>query len=212
LSSVPPLTGSGLRLAASRGSETPDARSTAVDTPHGAAPDTRILLYVARMPDNALVEHLKSRGWSVLVARSPHEIGRLIKPATVCAGIVDMASFSVRDLPLLESSLRAQQVGWIALANPERLADPAVRRLIRHYCFDYVKIPVANATIDYLVGHAYGIVNLCDTDMPPDTTGVSDEEMVGTCEAMQQLFRTIRRSRTPTRACSSPANRAPARN
>ena len=195
LSSVPPLAGSGLRLAVSHGSDTPAAHPVAVDAPRGAAPDpdSRILLYAARTPDDALVEHLKSRGWSVLVARSAHEIGRLVKPATMCAGIVDMASFSVRDLPGLEASLRAQQVGWIALANPERLADPAVRRLIRHYCFDYVKIPVANATIDYLVGHAYGMVNLCDADLPPDTTGASDDEMVGTCEAMQQLFRTIRK-------------------
>jgi DNA-binding NtrC family response regulator len=151
------------------------------------------LLYVARVPDEALVVHLKSRGWSMLVARSAHEIGRLIRPATVCAGIVDMASFAVRDLSGLEASLRAQQVGWVALANPERLADTTVRRLIRHYCFDYVKIPVASATIDYLVGHAYGMVNLCDPDMPLDTTSASDDKMVGTCEAMQQLFRTIRK-------------------
>ncbi|SEJ49838.1 sigma-54 dependent transcriptional regulator [Paraburkholderia diazotrophica] len=195
LSPVPAPAGAGLRLAASHGSTTPaapaasDVVPTAVDTRVA----TRTLLYVARAPDDALVEHLKSRGWNVLVARSAHEVGRLIKPATVCAGIADMASFAVRELPGLEPSLRAQQVGWIALANAERLADPDVRRLIRHYCFDYVKIPVANATVDYLVGHAYGMVNLCDPDMPLDTTSASDDEMVGTCEAMQQLFRTIRK-------------------
>jgi DNA-binding NtrC family response regulator len=195
LSPVTPIAGSRLRLAVSHGSETSTARSGAADTPGGAAPEQgmRTLVYAARTPDDALVEHLKSRGWSVLVARSAHEIGKLIKPATMCAGIVDMASFAARDLPALEAGLRQQQVGWIALANPERLQDPAVRRLIRHYCFDYVKIPVANATIDYLVGHAYGMINLSDADLPPDTTAVSDDEMVGTCEAMQQLFRTIRK-------------------
>jgi DNA-binding NtrC family response regulator len=57
-----------------------------------------------------------------------------------------------------------------------------------------VKTPVANATIDYLVSHAFGMVTLCD----PDEVGASatpgdEDEMVGTCEAMQQLFRTIRK-------------------
>jgi DNA-binding NtrC family response regulator len=152
----------------------------------------RTLLYVARTPDDTLVAHLKSRGWAVCVARSAHESARLMKADATCAGIVDMASFAVRDLAALEASLRQQQVGWIALANAERLADPDVRRLIRHYCFDYVKLPVAHATIDYLVGHAFGMVTLCDSELPPDTAHDGDE-MVGTCDAMQQLFRTIRK-------------------
>ncbi len=67
------------------------------------------------------------------------------------------------------------------------------RRLVRHYCFDFVKVPVANATVDYLVGHAYGMVTLCDPEVAPPMSESGDEEMVGTCEAMQQLFRTIRK-------------------
>jgi DNA-binding NtrC family response regulator len=166
-----------------------DSGSTGTST---SARIERTLLYVARTPDDTLVAHLKSRGWAVLVARSAHEMARLLKPDAAWAGIVDMASFTMRDLSSLEASLRQQQVGWIALANAERLADPEVRRLIRHYCFDYVKMPVAHATLDYLVGHAFGMVTLCDADIPVDTAHDGDE-MVGTCEAMQQLFRTIRK-------------------
>ncbi|SDG63728.1 sigma-54 dependent transcriptional regulator [Paraburkholderia phenazinium] len=161
-------------------------------TPHAQV--ERTLLYVARTPDETLSAHLKSRGWNVLVARSAHEVARLLKPDVVCAGVVDLASFALRDLGGLEAGLRQQQIGWIALSTSERLTDPEVRRLIRHYCFDYVKTPVANATIDYLVSHAFGMVTLCD----PDEVGASatpgdEDEMVGTCEAMQQLFRTIRK-------------------
>jgi DNA-binding NtrC family response regulator len=112
----------------------------------------------------------------------------------VCAGIVDLASFALRDLGSLEAGLRQQQIGWIALSTSERLTDPEVRRLIRHYCFDFVKTPVANATIDYLVSHAFGMVTLCDPDDVIASAAPSEEdEMVGTCEAMQQLFRTIRK-------------------
>ncbi|ACD17357.1 sigma-54 dependent transcriptional regulator [Paraburkholderia phytofirmans] len=175
--------------------------SAVVSTVGGAAPLAavanagveRLLLYVARTPDDTLIAHLKSRGWHVLAARSAHELGRLVKPDVACAGIVDLASFPPRDLAGLETSLRQQQVGWIALATSERLNDPVVRRLVRHYCFDFVKVPVANATVDYLVGHAYGMVTLCEPELAPPVSESGDEEMVGTCEAMQQLFRTIRK-------------------
>ncbi|MGF6813719.1 DNA-binding NtrC family response regulator [Paraburkholderia atlantica] len=153
----------------------------------------RHLLYVARTPDETLIAHLKSRGWQVAAARSAHELGRLLKPDLACAGIVDLASFAPRDIGRLEASLRQQQIGWIALASNERLNDPLVRRLVRHYCFDFVKLPVAHATIDYLAGHAFGMVTLCDPELPPPASEAGDEEMVGTCEAMQQLFRTIRK-------------------
>ncbi|MGF6954846.1 sigma 54-interacting transcriptional regulator [Paraburkholderia youngii] len=153
----------------------------------------RQLLYVARTPDETLIAHLKSRGWQVAAARSAHELGRLLKPDITCAGIVDLASFAPRDIGGLEASLRQQQIGWIALASNERLSDPLVRRLVRHYCFDFVKLPVAHATIDYLAGHAFGMVTLCDPGLPPPASEAGDEEMVGTCEAMQQLFRTIRK-------------------
>ncbi|CAG4926518.1 sigma-54-dependent transcriptional regulator [Paraburkholderia saeva] len=217
LSTVTPLAGAGSRLSLAAGKETAGQRdeetgqrlSLARDsldgtgarngvaghvegTAHFDAQTARTLLYVARVPDETLSAHLRSRGWTVAVARSAHELSRLLKPDLACAGIVDLTSFALRDLPGLEASLRQQQVGWIALATAERLTDPETRRLIRHYCFDYVKTPVASATIDYLVGHAFGMVTLCDPDFA--TTAVSgDDEMVGTCEAMQQLFRTIRK-------------------
>jgi DNA-binding NtrC family response regulator len=168
------------------------------DLPGHASPAPRpqaghTLLYVARTPDETLVAHLKSRNWNVAVARSAHELSRLVKPDLACAGIVDLASFPPRDIGGLEASLRHQHIGWIALASRERLADPQVRRLVRHYCFDYVKLPVAHVTVDYLVGHAFGMVTLCEPDFAPPASPSGDDEMVGTCEAMQQLFRTIRK-------------------
>jgi hypothetical protein len=172
----------------------------------------RTLLYVARTPDETLTAHLKSRGWVVSVARSSYEIGRLLKPEVACAGIVDLASFPARELAGLEASLQQQQVGWIALATEERLIEPDTRRLIRQYCFDYVKLPVANATVDYLVGHAFGMITLCDLDLAAGVACAGDDEMVGTCEACSSSFAPSARSRTPTRTCSSPANRGPARN
>jgi DNA-binding NtrC family response regulator len=153
----------------------------------------RALIYLARVPDDALIEHLRARGWSVSTARSASDAARLVRPDTAYAGIVDITRFAAHELAPLEASLRQQQVGWIALANPGQLDDADVRRIIRHYCFDYVKLPVAHATVDYLVGHAYGMVALCDLDFVAGIAAAGDDEMVGTCDAMQQLFRAIRK-------------------
>ncbi|NRO97417.1 sigma-54-dependent Fis family transcriptional regulator [Paraburkholderia sp. NMBU_R16] len=155
--------------------------------------NTRTLIYVAQTPDDSLVSHLAGAGWNVLIARSASEAARYTRPDLPYAGLIDVTRLASRDLAALEPSLRQQHIGWIALANAQRLDEPEVRRLIRNYCFDYVKLPVPHASIDYLIGHAFGMVTLCDLDMVAGIASAGDDEMVGTCEAMQQLFRTIRK-------------------
>ena len=192
---VTPFAGAGQRLAVTGppvSGDTPDASRARDATPE--ADLERTLLYIARTPDPLLSAYLKSRGWELATARTAHEASRLVKPEAAYAGIVDLTGFAPREFAGLEAVLRLQQVGWIALTDDSRLADADVRRLIRHYCFDYVHVPVAHATLDYLVGHAFGMVSLCDLDAPGAAAASPDEdEMVGTCEAMQQLFRTIRK-------------------
>ncbi|MGV2289002.1 sigma-54 dependent transcriptional regulator [Trinickia sp. YCB016] len=183
LTSVAPFAGAAAHLTIAHPKDVPGV--------HGQT--ERALIYVARVPDEALVEHMKTRGWHVSVARTAADAVRLIRPDTPYAGIVDITRFAARELACLETSLRQQQIGWIALASPEQIDDPEVRRIIRHYCFDYVKLPAASQTIDYLVGHAWGMVTLCDLDFVAGVAAAGDDEMVGTCEAMQQLFRTIRK-------------------
>ena len=155
--------------------------------------DERLLVYLSRAPEDTLVEHLKRCGWSVALARTPSECARAIRPDVPYAGIVDVSRFTARELCALETSLRQPLVGWVALANEERLEEPDVRRLIRSYCFDYLKLPASAQTIDYLAGHAFGMITLTDLDLVAGMASVGDDEMVGTCDAMQQLFRTIRK-------------------
>ncbi|WP_322009905.1 sigma-54 dependent transcriptional regulator [Paraburkholderia sp. J12] len=199
---VTPFAGAGQRLSVAPPPEAaaplagPDASGESSESGvRPAAEPERTLLYLARTPDPALVAYLKSRGWDLAMARTAHEASRIVKPDTACAGIVDLTGFAPRDFGGIEAVLRLQQVGWIALTDTARLTDPEVRRLIRHFCFDYVHLPVTNATLDYLVGHAFGMVVLCDLDAPaaPTAANHDEDEMVGTCEAMQQLFRTIRK-------------------
>ena len=160
-------------------------------TPH-AASAVRNLLYVAQEPDQALVAYLKGLGWKVSAGTLATQ-ANVLKTDTPVAGIVDMISFSARELAALEPALRHQRAGWIALTDDNHLADPVVCHLIRHFCFDFVKGPFSNSTIGYLVDHAYGMVSLGDIDLAETPIVFGDEQMVGTCEAMQQLFRTIRK-------------------
>jgi DNA-binding NtrC family response regulator len=158
-----------------------------------ASPAVRDLIYIAQVPCQPLIAYLKSHGWHVSVSGLGPQAPRLPKADRPTAGIVDMADLSARELAALEPLLRHQQAGWIALADDDRLIDPVVRHMIRHYCFDFVKGPVAHATLGYLVDHAYGMVSLGDSDVGASPSIFGDEQMVGTCEAMQQLFRTIRK-------------------
>ncbi|WP_232442223.1 VpsR-related response regulator, partial [Burkholderia ubonensis] len=102
-------------------------------------PAVRPLVYLSPCPDAALVAYLHERRWDVLRARSAHEAQRLVKPEIAHAGIVDLDGFTSRDIAMLEPILRHQQIGWIALADSTRLAEPDIRKLIRQCCFDYVK-------------------------------------------------------------------------
>ncbi|HTH73895.1 MAG TPA: sigma-54 dependent transcriptional regulator [Trinickia sp.] len=155
--------------------------------------EPRLLVYLSRAPEEALVEHLKSRGWNVAIARTSADCARILRPDVPYAGILDLSRFSARELGALEASLRQPLVGWVALASADRLDEPDVRRLIRSYCFNYMKQPVAAQAVDYLLGHAFGMVSLTDLDLAAGVASAGDDEMVGTCESMQLLFRTIRK-------------------
>ncbi|WP_186174290.1 VpsR-related response regulator, partial [Burkholderia gladioli] len=142
-----------------------------------------------------LVAYLREQQWEVLCASSANDARKLENPAAAHAGIIDVDSFKTRDLAALEPLLRHKQIGWIALVDPARLAEPEVRKLIHQCCFDYVKRPLTRTMIGYLVSHAYGMVSLGESE-PAAEAGAANGvgyAMVGTCEPMQQLFRTIRK-------------------
>ncbi len=156
------------------------------------AKGTRPLLYLAHRPDMALVRHLGEHCWDVLHASSPQSALRLKKEGHAAAGIVDFDGFATHDLAALDPLLSHRQVGWLALANCSLLTEPIIRQMVRQYCFAYLRKPQTHTTIGYLVGHAYGIVTLHNRDLP-GVCATDEEPMLGTCDAMQHLFRTIRK-------------------
>ncbi|WP_233633066.1 sigma-54 dependent transcriptional regulator [Burkholderia seminalis] len=153
---------------------------------------SRPLVYLSQRHDAALADCLASRGWDVWRAKTVADALNLVKANRPHAGIVDFGSFASPDVASFEALLRDPRVGWVALADGERLRDLPIARLIRHCCFDYVRNASAYTTIGYLVGHAYGMLKLADDD-PAAEAAPAAGAMIGSCDAMRRLFATIRK-------------------
>jgi DNA-binding NtrC family response regulator len=93
---------------------------------------------------------------------------------------------------VIESLLAAPTIGWIAIGHPEQVMEAGARRVIRDFCFDYVTLPSSNDRILDAVGHAYGMLTLQNADAAEVVTRAEDE-MIGSCDAMLALFRSIRK-------------------
>ena len=68
-----------------------------------------------------------------------------------------------------------------------------MRELIRSYCFDYVTLPLPYEWISHVLGHARGMAALDRVDGAAYAASIGEHGMIGNCEAMQQLFSTIRK-------------------
>ncbi|NIF68245.1 sigma-54-dependent Fis family transcriptional regulator, partial [Burkholderia sp. Cy-647] len=118
-------------------------RRAATETAEGA----RALVYLARRPDPVLVAFLSQHGWSVSLAASPAEFARRPAPRRAQAGIVALDDLADDELAALDGALRCPATAWIALAEAARFDRPEVRRLVRHYCFDYLQSGAPPATL-----------------------------------------------------------------
>jgi DNA-binding NtrC family response regulator len=154
----------------------------------------RQLIYVTRDPSASLCARFEERGWHIEVVANAKDARRWLRSDMATGGLLDLSGhFEAHELAALEASLTLTNVGWVAATVSGQLEDSAVRRLIRDYCFDYVTLPISNDRIVDAVGHAYGMVALHETASPEVRDGRAEGEMVGSCDAMLALFRSIRK-------------------
>ncbi|WP_375508893.1 sigma 54-interacting transcriptional regulator, partial [uncultured Caballeronia sp.] len=154
--------------------------------------EKRPLYYVGRTLHPPLRARLKERAWKVEVL----EPGSVPKagPRQPSAGILDFSSLEFpADLRYLHELLASSMTGWVALGHREDLEDATVRGLIRDYCFDYITLPTSDDRVVDAVGHALGMVALQVNTSNDVHDGHPEGEMVGSCEAMLTLFRSIRK-------------------
>ena len=154
----------------------------------------RQLIYVTRDPSAPLCARFEERGWHIEVVSNAKDARRWLRNDLATGGLLDLSSsFEAHELAALEASLTLTNVGWVAATVTGQLEDAAVRRLIRDYCFDYVTLPTSNDRVVDAVGHAYGMVALHENASNDARDGRAEGEMVGSCDAMLALFRSIRK-------------------
>lgn len=156
---------------------------------------TRRVIYFTRDASPELLASFEERDWEVEVIGSVRDVRRAVDDGSRAAGLVDLSSvFDVHDIAALEGCLAMPNVGWVAMTATPELDEPAVRRLVRDYCFDYVTLPAAHARIVDTVGHACGMIALGEPAFVD--TSMAEGEMIGSCDAMLALFRSIRKVAT----------------
>jgi len=154
----------------------------------------RQLIYVTRDPSAQLCARFEERGWHIEVVSNAKDARRWLRNDLATGGLLDLSSsFEAHELAALEASLTLTNVGWVAATVTGQLEDAAVRRLISDYCFDYVTLPTSNDRVVDAVGHAYGMVALHENASNDARDGRAEGEMVGSCDAMLALFRSIRK-------------------
>ena len=154
--------------------------------------EKRSLYYVGRSLSSPLRARLVERSWKVEVL----EPGTVPKAGQrqLSAGILDFSSLEFpADLRYLHELLASSLTGWVAVGHREDLEDATVRGLIRDYCFDYITLPTSDDRVVDAVGHALGMVALQINTAHDARDGHPEGEMVGSCDAMLGLFRSIRK-------------------
>ncbi|MGU7772852.1 sigma 54-interacting transcriptional regulator [Burkholderia sp. MR1-5-21] len=166
-----------------------DGPSVSVTAPEAG----RKLFVIARSPEEALLDQLRALGWEISIAKTAGAAQNMTAGVGVAAGLIDFTGFTSREYPALKGCLSQPAIGWISIARAGVSIGPAVREMIRSYCFDYVTLPLPYEWISHVLGHARGMAALDRVDGAAYAASIGEHGMIGNCEAMQQLFSTIRK-------------------
>jgi DNA-binding NtrC family response regulator len=155
----------------------------------------RDVVYVTRATTGRLpaLSRLQDLGWTVHRASDARAVLKLVQrePDRPFAALLDLRQgFDEHDIATFGAALSAANVGWVAGIETGQLEQPAVRRLVRDYCYDYVTLPCPEAVLDTVVGHAHGMARLaCETARRIGDAGL--DGIIGESPAMRTLARTL---------------------
>jgi DNA-binding NtrC family response regulator len=165
----------------------------------------RTVLYVSAAPDQRTVEALASSAWQVVTATDTDEAQRAQEKTAARVGLIELpGSPTPQQLSALQACARRVKITWIALVRPGQSEEAETRQFILDHCFDFVTLPCPEHALLFSIGHAYGLATLRNAS---DTANASDTrskrgtgkrahgqyQMIGECEAMQELYRGIER-------------------
>jgi DNA-binding NtrC family response regulator len=155
---------------------------------------SRRLIYLSAEPNAHLLEFFEQCDWDVRTVSSWKAVRKAAENTQAAGGLLDLATgLPACAMESLETCVAMQHIGWVAIVSPGQLGDAKFRHLVRNYCSDYLTIPVIPERAVRAVGHAHGMVALCGETREDFANPSVEGEMIGACESMQALFRSIKR-------------------
>ncbi|AOY91432.1 Fis family transcriptional regulator [Cupriavidus sp. USMAA2-4] len=152
----------------------------------------RPLLYLSRQHDGTLCRHLAQQGWKPHFASSVSDLEGMDLDSQPMAGLLDLrAGVAPADLQAVEPWLALRNIGWIGLTDGASDLTPVARNMLGLYFIDYCTAPCDDAHVDYALGHAVGMATLRSSTAQAFPHAPRPDGMIGNCEAMQALFRSI---------------------
>ncbi|SEJ08504.1 sigma-54 dependent transcriptional regulator [Paraburkholderia diazotrophica] len=156
--------------------------------------DVRRLIYLSAKPSAEIRQFFEQCDWQVKSVRSVKEVAKAVDGFDAAGGLLDLAAgLPLHEIEALDACLAMPNIGWVAIVSPGQLADSTMRRLVRDYCSDYVTVPVVPERAVRAVGHARGMATLAGAPQQAPVHAVTEGDMIGSCESMQALFRSIKR-------------------
>ncbi len=160
-------------------------------------PDRRHLMYLhAENLGTDLGKLLDESGWAVHSVVNRRQVTELLGKYDIKVGL---ATISDKDTYRLFTEVRNNlpannRIEWIALLDQAQLARTEICQLILDNFCDFHTLPVDDVRLTTILGHAWGMAALGNR-LHPEDLGIQcgEEEMVGSCPAMQRVFKFIRK-------------------
>ena len=155
----------------------------------------RDVVYVTRSAAGRLqvLARLQDLGWNIHRATDARAVLKIVQrePERPFAALIDLRDgFDEQGIATFGAALAAANVGWVAGIESTQLEQPAVRRLVRDYCYDYVTLPCPEAVLDTVIGHAHGMARLaCESALRISDGGL--DGIIGESPSMRLLARTL---------------------
>ena len=136
--------------------------------------------------DGDIVQEINRMQWEV------RQVSNLVSPPLpsrmegVQVGLIEISDRT--NLDFIETFIRANAaVFWVAMLDKEKLANDAVRYLLKNYFYDFHTSPPDFTRLKYLLGHAFGMAQLCAVERPTAIFTDAKEFILGQSQSMFSL-------------------------
>jgi DNA-binding NtrC family response regulator len=160
--------------------------------------EKRHLLYVDFSLQGELEAGEELSDWEIHSVNTLDKARRLLQQHAFRVGMVRLErGFEERASEAVGALTQVSRfVEWIGLVPAGALSegDGRLTRIIAEHFFDYHTLPLSGGRLRQTLGHAWGMSQALEhTARAGHSVAGTDEEMVGTSPAMQELFRGIRK-------------------